>query len=169
MKRKMFIFIMIGMVLCVAVFYFFVKNNYKTVGFGNTSNKSAEEIKEYILNLTSYEAKISVEVTSNKSQNSYQMKQQYVVPNIFKQEVIEPASIAGLITSYDGNHLKIEHTSLNLSKIYENYPYLAENNLCLSDFIYDYQSDKNATWEEKESQIILKTKKELENRKRCNL
>lgn len=165
MKQKIFIVIIIILMLSVGIFYFLTKNNYKSVEFGNTTNKSAEEIKEYILNLKSYEAEISVEVTSNKNQNQYKIKQKFMTPNIIKQEVMEPNSIKGLVTVYDGNNLRIENTNLNLSKIYENYPYLAENDLCLSDFIQNYKQDQNAKMKEEKEQIILETKVQKQNQK----
>ena len=55
------IVIVIIIIISVLVCYFFNKNNYKTVEFGNNSIKSAENIKEYILNISSYEASISLE------------------------------------------------------------------------------------------------------------
>ena len=42
------------------------------------SNKSADEIKEYILNISSYEAEVEINVISNKNQNKYKAKQQFV-------------------------------------------------------------------------------------------
>ena len=146
------IFIIIGMTI-----YFFSKNDYKTTKFGNTTIKSAEDIKEYILNLESYEAQMSVEVSSNKNKNQYKMKQIYKAPNLGRLEILEPQSVKGVITTYDGNNLKIENTTLNLSKIYENYPYVAENCLWLSDFINHYKNNPNAIFKEEENQIIMKT------------
>ncbi len=157
MKQKIFIVIVIILIIGVGLFCFFTKNNYKTVKFGNTSIKSAEDIKEYILNLSSYEAEIEVEVHSNKNQNQYKMKQSYQSPNLAVQEVIEPVALEGLKTSYDGANLKIENTKFNLSKIYENYPYVAENHLWLSSFIECYKKDKNAILKE-ENEIIMQTK-----------
>ena len=156
MKKKFFLIILISIII-LNIFYFFIKNNYKTTEFGNTTIKSAEDIKEYILNLESYEAEISIEVNSNKNQNQYKMKQLYKAPNLGRCEVIEPQSIKGVITTYDGNNLKIENTAINLSKIYENYPYVAENSLWLSDFINKYKNSPNATFKEEENQIIMQT------------
>ena len=133
--------IIIGFIILVvgASFYFLMKNNYKTVDFGNTNIKSAESIKEYILNISSYEADISLEVISNKNSNVYRITQKYASPNIFKQEVVEPSNIKGLTTIFDGNNLKIENTNIGLSKVFENYKYITENSLCLSDFIEEYK------------------------------
>ena len=40
------------------------------------------------------------------------MTQKYVAPNIFRQEVLEPENIKGLVTTYDGENLKIENTRI---------------------------------------------------------
>lgn len=114
MKNKKLLYIIaIFFIICVILvttICFLRKNDYKTKKFGNTNIKSAENIKEYILNISSYEADISLEVISNKTTNKYRLIQKYVAPNIFKQEVLEPNNIKGLITIYDGTNLKIENS-----------------------------------------------------------
>lgn len=110
MKKRIWIIIAIIIIWVIGIIYFFTKNNYKTVEFGNTNIKSVQDIKEYILNISSYEADICVEVVSNKNSNKYSLIQKYALPNIFKQEVLEPSNIKGLITTYDGKNLKIENT-----------------------------------------------------------
>lgn len=155
-KKTLWIVAIIFIIIGISI-YFFSKNNYKTSEFGNTTIKSAEDIKEYILNLESYEAQISVEVSGNKNQNQYKMKQIYKAPNLGRLEILEPQSVKGVVTTYDGNNLKIENTTLNLNKIYENYPYVAENALWLSDFIKQYKNDSNAIFKEEKNQIIMQT------------
>lgn len=158
MKKKNIIIFLIIIILLFSIFiYFLSKNNYKTMEFGNNSN---ENIKEYILNLKSYEAEVSIEVNSNKNKNQYKIKQIFKEPNIFKQEVLEPTNVKGATTIYDGNTLKIENSSISLSKIYENYPYIANNNLCLYDFIQSYKNDENAKWKEDNNEIIMEVKTE---------
>lgn len=110
MKKKIFTIIAVIIITCIGGIYFFAKNNYKTVEFGNTNIKSIQDIKEYILNISSYEAEVNVEILSNKNSNKYKLKQKYSSPNIFKQEVLEPSNIKGLITTYDGTNLKLENT-----------------------------------------------------------
>lgn len=157
-KRKgiLFVFLILVVVFSV-ILYFFYKNNYKTINLGNNINKSAEGIETYILNISSYEANVTIEVKSNKNTNKYVAKQQYAKPNVFKQEIIQPTNIQGLTTIYDGKTLRIENTQLNLSKIYEEYQYIANNALCLDSFIKDYQQNAGSKYEEKENQIIMKT------------
>ena len=167
-KRKILIFsIFVIIVLVIIILNFFYKNNYKVAEFGNTSIKSSKSIEEYILNISSYEADISLEVISNKNTNKYKIKQTYQAPNIFKQEVIEPENIQGLITIYDGKNLKIENASIGLNKIYENYQYISENSLCLYNFIEDYKKSETAEYEEKENNVIMKVKLENSKNKYC--
>ena len=109
-NKKLFILIAFFIIIFIIAICFFRKNDYKTKEFGNTNIKSAENIKEYILNISSYEADISLEITSNKTTNKYRLIQKYAQPNIFKQEVLEPNNIKGLTTTYDGTNLKIENS-----------------------------------------------------------
>ena len=106
------------------------------------SNKSIEEIEEYILNISSYEATVQVTIESNKNTNKYVLSQQYISPNKSKQIVLEPSNIEGLEIEYDGQKLSINNTRFNLSKIYDNYKYVVENFLNLESFIEDYKSCK---------------------------
>lgn len=150
-----FIIVIIGTVSCLI---FFPKKTAKNLKIGN--NTSSQEIVDYILNISSYETKVEVEVQSNKNQNKYIIKQQYKSPDMTEQEVIEPSNIAGFKISKNGNQLKIENTNLSLSSIFENYEYVADNILDLSSFIKDYQLDEKASWKEENNQIILTTKQE---------
>ena len=167
MKRKQWFIIGVFLLMIIGIFGFFLKNNYKLNKFGNTNSTSMESIKEYILNLESYEAEIEVEVHSNKNQNQYKMKQTYKAPNVSYQEILQPDNIKGLTTKYDGKNLSIENTKLHLSKIYEDYPYATENNLWLSGFIKEYKNNQNATLKEKENEVILETTVENTDKKQC--
>ena len=115
MKNKKIIFISIIFIIFIIIISFF---NYKKQNSGNNISKSITDYKQNILNISSYEATISVEIYSNKNTNKYIIKQWYSSPNIFKQEVQAPENIKGLITIYDGSKLEIQNTNLNLSKIY---------------------------------------------------
>ena len=156
----LFIVIIVGMVSC---FIIFPKKTAKNLKIGN--NTSSQEIVDYILNISSYETKIEVEVQNNKNQNKYILKQQYKGPDRIEQEVIEPNNIAGFKISKEGNQLKIENTNLSLASIFENYEYVADNVLDLCSFIKDYQSDEKADWKEENNQIIMTTKQENAERK----
>ena len=97
------------------------------------------ELEEYILSIRSYNAKIEVEIQSNKNKNKYVLEQKYAEPNVQKQIVLEPSNIEGLETIFDGNNLKINNTKLNLSTIYENYSDVTSNFLWLNTFTEEYK------------------------------
>ncbi len=162
---KKFIPIIIVMLLIVLIiFLFFGKNNYKNLNNGNNmSNKSADEIKNYILNMESFSAEVSVTVTSNKTTNTYVFNQK-LKGNQYVQELIEPTNIAGLTILYDGTQMKIENTKIGISKLYENYQYITNNSLYITTFINDYKNDINEKnmYEENDT-IILEVKVKNEN------
>lgn len=155
MKNKPWI-IVIPIILILIIFsIIFYSKMAKKMKIGHTS--SSQEIVENILNIISYETEIEVEVTSNKNQNKYKIKQSYTSPETSYQEVIEPSNITGVKIIKEGNNLKIENTKLNLTKIYENYQYMSDNILDLSDFIENYKESEKSKWEEKDGIIIMET------------
>ena len=165
-KREIFIILIIVLILSIILF-FFIKNNYKNKIFGNNmSNKNIEEIEEYILNISSYEAKIEVTVESNRNTNKYILEQLYQKNKISKQTILEPNNIAGLETKYENGTLTINNSKLNLTTVYENYNYLVENCLWLDSFIQDYIEGKNkneAKIIQENDVITMETKTRNEN------
>ena len=158
--NKKTIIILVSILVIIAIIIFFIFFNTKTSKNSKMGNNTtSQEIVNNILNINSYEAVVEVEVQSNKNTNKYIIKQTCKNPDISKQEILEPNNIAEIIIQKSGNELKIENTKLNLSTIFENYKYLSDNNLDLSNFISDYKSDKNATWKEENNQIIMITNK----------
>lgn len=160
MKKKYWAILLIIILIGIGGMIFY-KKSLKLNKIGN--NKSSQEVVDYILNLSSYETKITVTVTSNKNTNKYILKQEFQSPNISTQEVIEPSNITGIKIINDGTTLKLENTNLNLNTILENYTYLGNNCLDLSTFIEEYKKDDTASYEERESEIIMKTKSSLNN------
>ena len=78
------------------------KKMIKNTKMGN--NMSSQQIVDYILNINSYKANISVQVNSNKNTNKYVLEQEYNSENERTQVVIEPSNIAGVkIVLKDGN------------------------------------------------------------------
>ena len=146
----------------ILIIFLLNKTNVKKIG----NNSTSQEIVDYILNISSYEAKIEVEVKSNKNTNKYILKQQYISPDVATQEVLEPSNISGIKIIKKGNDLKLENTSLNLSNIFENYEYLADNALDLSCFIEDYKESQNSNYEEKDNKIIMNVQTKNENKYR---
>lgn len=163
MKNKKIL--ILGIVAIILIFIIvFVVFNYKNLKNGNTMiNKSEEDIKEYILNISSYEAIAKIEVQTNKNKNNYVVKQS-LKDNVSKQEVIEPENIAGVTTFYDGNNLSISNNKLDLTTTYENYPYMVENSLWLDSFIKEYKELQNCKMEANENEIILNLKNENGNK-----
>ena len=61
MKDKKILIVSVS-IICLILIIFLVKNNYNFSKKGNNiSNKSADEIKEYILNIDSYQATAEVQ------------------------------------------------------------------------------------------------------------
>ncbi len=125
------IIIFIGVIIKVSL-----NKNYKNKKIGN--NKSIEEIEDYILNIKTYKANLDVTITNNRNENIYKLSQE-VTENYEKQKVLEPKEINGLEMTYQNGKLEIKNTNLNLSKIYENYPNMSDNNLFLTSFIEYYK------------------------------
>lgn len=147
-------------VIVIMIVIFFIKINYKSLKNGNNmSNKSAEEITQYILDINSYEAEAEVLIETNKNNNKYKIKEKYSKKNnVFKREILEPENIKGTSFIYDGENLKIENSNLNLNKIYNKYPYIGENNITLIDFINDYKESDETNIIESEEEIVLELK-----------
>ena len=159
MKNKKVIFVSVIIILIIAILFFAIFRilHYKNVQTGNNiSDKTLQEIEDYILNISSYEAEIEVTVESNKNTNKYIMNQKYYSPNIASQVVLEPKNIEGLTVKYDGTNLEVSNSRLSLSTIYENYSYLADNVLWLSDFVENYRAN-NGTITEENGIIVMQT------------
>lgn len=162
-KKNWLILLTVIIIIGVIIFFvFFPKTKAKNIKIGN--NSSSQEIVDYILNISSYEATVKVEVQSNKNKNQYILKQQFKNPDWSLQEVIEPSNIAGIKMIKQAKQLKIENTNLSLNSIFENYDDIANNILDLSCFIEDYKTDSKASWKEENNQIRMTTKKEQEEK-----
>ena len=159
-NKKFFYILIIILIIVIGIIIY--KNMIKNSKIGN--NMSSLEIVDYILNTNSYKSNVTIQVNSNKNQNKYILNQEYNTENGSIQEVIEPTNIAGVRIIRKDENLKIENTSLNLATIFENYKGLEENGLDLSTFIENYKSYDKSTFEENETEIIMKTKNSSENK-----
>ena len=159
------ILITTGIILAIAtITTISIKNNNKmakNIKIGN--NSSSQEIVDYILNISSYETQIEVEVKSNKNSNKYKIKQTYIDNQNNRQEVLEPSNIQGVKIIKENNNLKIENTQLSLTKIIENYQEITQNNLDLSNFIDNYKNNTNSKFKEENNQIVMETTAKTEN------
>ena len=158
MKKLIKILICILLISIVIFICYQVFNKKMTKNSGLGNNTTSQDVVNYILDINSYETIVEVEVNSNKNTNKYEIKQQYIKPNISTQEVIKPENIEGIKIIKKENELKIENSKLNLSKIFNEYEYMADNDLDLNTFIENYNNDENSKFEEKDNQIVMKTK-----------
>lgn len=162
-KRKIIIIIAI-IILLIILAIFFIKNSNKTAKTSKIGNNStSQEIVDYILNISSYETQIDVEIKSNKNSNKYKIKQTYINNEENTQEVLEPSNIQGVKIIKEGTNLKIENTKLSLTKIIENYSDITQNNLDLISFIENYKNNSNSKFKEENNQIIMETTAKTEN------
>lgn len=155
-KKVLIIFVIIIFIIIFTFFYFYMAKKNK---FGN--NITSQEMVNNILNLTSYEATVEVDVKSNKNANKYIIKQKYENPNYIEQEVLEPTNIKGVKIINKDNQLSIENTQLNLKNIYENYSYLSKNDMDLISFINEYKEQNSNNCQEEKDTIIMKTKNKV--------
>lgn len=164
-KRRIIVIIAILiLILAIISTITFIKNKNntaKTLKIGN--NTTSQEIVNYILNISSYEAQIEVEVKSNKNTNKYRIKQKYIDNENSEQEVIEPSNIQGIKIIKERNNLKIENTKLALTKVLEEYKDISRNNLDLNSFIENYKNNSNSKFKEENGQIMMKTTAIIEN------
>lgn len=157
-NKKIFLIILIALILIALFFSIFKILNYKNTQTGNNiTDKTLQEIEDYILNISSYDAEVEVTIESNKITNKYIIKQKYSNPNISCQEIVEPKNIEGLTIKYDGQNLEISNSKLSLNTIYKNYDYIADNVLWLSDFIENYKTN-NGSIKEENGIIIMEVK-----------
>lgn len=165
-SKKIILLILIILVITILI-VFFIKNYYKNQNIGNNmSNKNLEEIEEYILNISSYQAKMEITIESNKNTNKYQLEQTYQKDKISKQIILEPSNIKGLEIIYEAGKLTINNSKLNLTTVYENYTNLIENCLWLDTFIEDYKQGKNSNntiIKEENALVTMETKTRNEN------
>ena len=131
---------------------FLNKNYYNSEKIGN--NMSIKEIEKTILNINSYKAEIEVTIKSNKNENKYKLYQE-VKDGKEVQKVIEPESLKGAEIIYENGNLQIKNTQINASKIYTNYPYIAKNELFLSDFLKNFNESSNKEIKKEENKIVF--------------
>ena len=158
--KKPIIVLILILLLTILTFYFFINKNNKlfnknfNIG-NNITNKSIQEIEEYILNISSYEAKLEATVQSNKNTNKYILKQKYINSKLEEQVVVEPSNIEGLTILYENGKLTVNNTKLNLQTVYDNYEEITQNNLWLNSFIEEYKNNNNRSISEDSNYVIM--------------
>lgn len=154
-KKKMYILIVSAFfIFAIAFIIIFSKNNYKTLKNGNNiNNQTRDKVYDNILNISSYKATLEVTINSNKNSNKYVLKQSHNLDED-TQEVLEPENISGIKTTYNNGTLKIQSDNLNITKVYNDYKNIENNDLWLNSFIEDYKISKEKVVEENEEKII---------------
>lgn len=156
-KTKKIKIVIIAIIIAIIIAFFIKFNNNVTKISKIGNNSSSQEIVNYVLNISSYEAEIEVQVNTNKNTNKYKLKQIYINNENITQEVIEPSNIQGVKIIREKNSLRIENTKLSLTKIIENYKEITQNNLDLMNFIENYKKNNNSKFKEEDNQIIMET------------
>lgn len=164
LKKKNIIILIIGVLIIGIIIFFTFFNNKTAKNLKIGNNTSSQEIVDYILNISSYQTTVEVEIKSNKNNNRYLLKQEQKTPETSSQEVLEPSNIAGVKIIKEGNQLKLENTKLSISSIFEDYQSIADSSLDLNSFIKNYKEDKNAKWKEQNDEIIMTTKTDKEEK-----
>ena len=155
-NKRIAVFAVILLIILLIIFFIILsKKDYKNINIGNNiSNKTLDDVEEYILNISSYKAKLEVTINSNKNTNKYVLTQIHNKDEDV-QEVISPANIQGLKLIYKDKTLTIKNTILDLQKVYNNYPYIESNNLWLNSFIDEYKTEKNKKIFNKDENIVM--------------
>ncbi len=154
-KKKMYILIVSAFfIFAIAFIIIFSKNNYKTLkNINNINNQTRDKVYDNILKISSYKATLEVTINSNKNSNKYILKQSHNLDED-TQEVLEPENIRGIKTTYNNGTLKIQSDNLNITKVYNDYKNIENNDLWLNSFIEDYKISKEKIVEENEEKII---------------
>jgi len=130
LKKIVFFVVLFGMIF--GIFY------YKNFLFGNNIIKNrSSDTEDFLSSVNNYCADVSVKVSSNKTENSYEMHQE-TQDGYSMQEVKD-----GVRIEINGNNLKVSNTQLKLEKVYEDYNGLMNNSLFLNCFVNDYNDEMN--------------------------
>ena len=152
-KLKRIIIVVILAIIIITILGIFLKKDNNMIKNGN--KKTIKEIEEYFLNIDSYKANLSVKIKSNKNENEYQIVQEVKKQEYSKQIVEKPDEIKGMEIIFKDGILSVKNTNLNISKVFNNYPYIYENGIFFTDFIRWYQTAERKYIEEKENKIIV--------------
>lgn len=162
--KKKVIYITLLIIIMLIISFFVIKNNYKNIKLGNNIIvQNPDSIVDNILNIKSYEANVTVKVISNKNENTYELEQKNIKEKEYLQIIRKPPEIEGMEIIFRNNKLEIKNSKLNLTKIYEEYQYVTENELDLMSFVKEcsnLENEKKIINEEEQVIIDLKIKNE---------
>lgn len=137
LKKIVFFVVLFGTIFGILYYKFFLFGN-------NISKNRSDKIEDILSHMENYCADVTVKVTSNKTENSYEMYQE-VKNDWSMQEIKEGENVAGMKIELSGGNLKVSNTRLNLEKVYENYSNLMNNSLFLNCFANDFKNEQNET------------------------
>lgn len=152
MKNKKIVFIFAIICILIFLFIYYIFNI-----LGNNKNRSQEEIVESLLkDICNYEANITVEVFSNKNENTYEMYQE-VEEDESKSVVKSPEEIEDLTIENKEGKVKISNLKLQVEKVYQDYEAIVNNNLFLNTFSKDCK-ENTFNFYEKDKELIIEVK-----------
>ena len=147
--KKVFVFVLICFILFCFFYYIFSKR-------GNNKNSNREiEIDDVLENFLNYEANLKINISSNKTNNSYSSIQK-VENQYSKMVVFNPEENFNIEIEVNNNVLKITNKLLDVEKIYENQKILLNNHLFLNVFVQDFKENESKI-EETNEEIIINT------------
>lgn len=110
---KKYLIIVFIISLIFAILKISLNKNYKMNENGN--NKTIQEIENYILNISSYKAKMSVTIKNNRNENNYIISQE-VNKDYERQEVLEPQELSGMQITYQDRKTRSKKYKLKLKQ-----------------------------------------------------
>ena len=161
-KMKIIFIVILGIAILLVSLKIFFKSDNKNNITGN--NKNIKEIEEYFLNISSYKAKLDINIKSNKNENNYKIYQEVKGVDYCYQRLDEPENVKGMEFIYQNGSLEIKNTEISASKIYQNYPYITNNYLFITDFFDKYRNSNQKEIKEQNDKIIM----QCENTEKTN-
>ncbi len=111
--------------------------------------------------IKSYQSKITMKITSNKTIKEYKMNQYYKYPNKYRLDVIEPDEIKGLVTYYSGSGVSMVYPEVGGKFTLMDYTPVDKTYIFIPDFFSAYyKSEQTSVYTinmDKNRYTILKT------------
>ena len=104
-----------------------------------------ERIYKTYRQLKTYQANVTITVTSNKTTKDYVMNQWYKHPNQYKTVLLEPEEFSGLATVYKDEKVVTVHPDTQGAFILHNYTPVDKGHLFLTDFFEIYYKSQETS------------------------
>ena len=145
-KKNKFIIILFLLIIILIVSTLIIFNNNRTKKIKIGNNSSSQEIVDYILNISSYEAKVEVKQADKEKTTTFENNQ-------FRRNTVNNQQTSGYVRN--NNYKNNDYRNNNYR---DNYEYISKNDLDLNCFIDNYKNNEKSEYIEKDNQIIMKTK-----------